>query len=76
MGNAEEEMSVRENFAPVYRYSKYRFTGAVSKYRQVALADAQMEVLTPAMQRSENMSAATTSGFANFSAAWEAGAGL
>jgi len=39
----------------------------------VALADAQMEVLTPAMQRSENMSAATTSGFANFSAAWEAG---
>jgi hypothetical protein len=39
----------------------------------VGLADAQMEVLTPAMNRSEAMSEATTSGFGNFSSAWEAG---
>jgi hypothetical protein len=39
----------------------------------VALANAQMEVLTPAMNRSEAMSEATTSGFGNFSSSWEAG---
>merc|ERR1719352_2025086 len=39
----------------------------------VSLANAQMDVLTPAMNRSEAMSDATSSGFGNFSAEWEAG---
>jgi hypothetical protein len=39
----------------------------------VALAEAQMEVLSPAIERAENVSEATTKGFGNFSGAWEAG---
>merc|ERR1719159_104003 len=39
----------------------------------VDLADAQMEVLTPTMNRSAAVSEATSSGFGNFSSSWEAG---